>query len=298
MYFNVRANGGLFVNRGELGLSVSISVEHEERPVELLALEFDVGFFGVEACSFPKRTMPLPTRELKADSQAYFQITFPTPRERLEAIEEYRKGGGPLPLRMTGNLTYREVSRCEVASWDAKGAANKRVIRSLEEPSVLNVQLSMSVSRDEWLHLLKAMGFGETTVIEIPAERLTAVEELAAGMKALAEASDKFRLGHWSDAAVAARSAIDIAAGLGANTTPDEREASFAELLRKALPNEADVRAKALKQVMQGMSTIRTKGAHGAIDFQVEREDAEFALAISSAIFRYLGARRRRGAAT
>ena len=294
MSLEVEKNGtGLSATRGTLQLALIFTLPHSEpRAIETYSIEYWVDCYEEETSWFAAR-VPLGPASLEPGRRYMQYLPLPIDDRRIRAIEERRKGGGPVIFKVKGRVTAREASYVTVS---AEGNGTRR-IRDLGDLHEEYFERDVVLQRDEWLGVLKALRWGEFAVFEIPLPPVAKAEVLKAGLEVLRNAHEAYLLGNWSSAATEARKALEVAAGVSVDANSQDRGSAFVKLLDRVLPDQTDPRREALKQIMQGVSTLRNKGAHGAIDFQLEREDAELALLTTTALFRHLAGLLQRQAA-
>ena len=146
------------------------------------------------------------------------------------------------------------------------------------------VQATCTVQRDEWLEVLKTIGWQEYEVFEIPTAPLYRVERFTGALDLLDQAVKAFWAGEDDTCAVRARRALEAAA------TVNTKQA-YEQLWCAVLPDAVDTpKRDALDQFARGIGALRHQAAHGGnLHFQLRRSDAQLALTVAIALFRYLG---------
>jgi hypothetical protein len=287
MSWRVNENGRPGLMAFGRSLTLSLSFEwHGRDPVETAAVEYWVDCMG-ERQFWPIQRIPLGPQELGGHSREIGQfLPLPTDHRRLEWIEARRNGGGPMTLDVHCNVYSRPISTASVAD----SAGKSFTVRSLGVPGATSAGVQVAVERDQWLTILRFLGWGETEVFEITAEPFRKNERLRDALTHLRAAEDAMRLGHWASAVTEARKAVEVAAEVDGDMDPAARKNAFAKLLSEVFPDDAsDARRSTAKDVMLALAHLRHAGAHGNVRLQLERADAELSLRLATALFTYLG---------
>ncbi|WP_157061392.1 hypothetical protein [Anaeromyxobacter dehalogenans] len=227
----------------------------------------------------------------------YTRLMLPFSRALVQRIEDWRQGrGGPLRLEIRGDIVFRRLKKLALPAGDKKAAPGGQMPWQPEQHLVVaspleqeQVHLTVNVDRDHWISILRAIGWDEFSVFEVPVLGLKRHEQLQKGLAILTEAQNAFRQGQWSTVVTDARRALEAAAG--AATADGDRRAKFEALLAQVLPLDTDEpKRDTLEGLMLALKDLRDHSAHvNDIRFQVEREDAELALTVAISIFRFMG---------
>jgi len=208
----------------------------------------------------------------------------------IQELEERRSGGGPVKMLLNLNLHFRKLEIHQFAADPGRRQQEPITIRSVSHPLRQQVQVTVSIQRDQWLNLLTALQWDEFRVFEVAVRSMNRVHGFQKALGHLQAAQVAFRQGQWSVTVTEARKACE-AAGLEvqADAASDPRGA-FEKLVTDVLPAEPDeAKRKALNHLMMGLAQLRHPGAHGHFQTQIGRAEAELALTVAVSLFRYIG---------
>jgi hypothetical protein len=147
-------------------------------------------------------------RVLKAGEQQtdqQLQIFIPIDPARLARIEELRKVGD-LRLRLDCELLFDEL----VGVGQVEEFGRQVPVWALKQHFVTQGQITINLSRSDWVdRVLPQTGYGQIHLIELPVVSLDRIAALGVAFKAVKEAQEQHKNGHYNGAVVSCRQALD-----------------------------------------------------------------------------------------
>lgn len=298
MGFNFRLHQPLgVIDSDGNSLQTTIELSWRGNPSESIRLDsLELSIWVSELRLWPKIYIPLGGLDLTGSSSTHPVVPLPWTPGLISKIESARAAsGGTLAIKAEGYVRYHELVEISLPE-----QPNKYVNRSQRFPGTQHTehfQVSGHCHRDQWVGILKQIGWEDYAVFELPVRRISQHPDLAAGFKRLQQAHAAFRNENWPGTVTECRAAMESAVSVvvEAKTGQDaekNRKAAYETFVRHVFPHENDgAKRETLSDLIQALSHLRhTGGAHGW-DFraQVLREDAELALTVATAIFRYVG---------
>jgi len=289
MSWTVKGNGtpGIFVNGRSLALNLSFHW-NGDGIVETAAVEMWVDCCGINTF-WPIQTSLLGPQELRSGSHAEMTQYFPLllSPQSLSEIEAKRASTGEVIFGVHCNVIWRGVLEMAIDGADGRD----RKVRLLEAPRTQSHTLQIVVGRDQWLGMLKGLGWSEVAVFEVPAPGPSGNTRLSEALKHVRSCEESYRLGMYPSAVTEARKAIEVAAGITGDMDGSQRRSAFEKLLADVFPGPAnDPRRSTLDDLMKALVHLRNEGgAHGSIRFQIERADAELSLRVVLSVFGFMG---------
>lgn len=225
------------------------------------------------------RTLAIPLQPLLFNRS---ELAIPVSDDQLARLDERRAGNEP---RFTLHL------------W---GTAQETATGTLRNVRGGNFPTNVQVPRDQWLVILKACGFGERLLIELPAPPTDLAGDWKTAAASLAAAANRLAAGEPGVALGEVRIALErIADGVGARLEITRANASGKKM---PLANYVDVIASDLKKrhfddtddpfaVLSALfkATFGFCSEPGHTSFDVSaRNDAVLALSVASALYSYL----------
>jgi hypothetical protein len=188
------------------------------------------------------------------------------------------------------NLHFRKLEIHHFAADPSTRQQEPITVRVASHPLRQQVQVAIAIQRDQWLNLLTALQWDEFQVFEVAVRSMIRVEGFVKALGHLQAAQVAFRQGQWSVTVTEARKACEAAAlEVQADAAADPGPA-FEKLMTHVLPAAADKpKRKALNHFMMGLAQLRHPGAHGNVETQIDRAEAELALTVAVSLFRYIG---------
>jgi len=261
---------------------LQMRVQYTGEPIELTAVAFSIRLDQATAQVWPERFQLIqPITSRYTPWEQYLALRVPLDARTVSFIERIRQGSGPLQFAVSVTFFYHRL----VPTSDSTQSSPPYVL-GLSETA--QAQATCTVQRDEWLEVLKTIGWQEYEVFEIPTAPLRRVERFTRALDLLEQAVAAFRAGEYDGCVVHARRALEAAA---ATTGEGDTGQGFAQLWRDVLPGGVDEpKRQALNRFAVGIRELRNPAAHGGnLHFQLRRSDAQLALTVTIALFRYLG---------
>jgi hypothetical protein len=263
--------------------------------IEISSARLTASLPDILGTAWAEMPLPIGQPEVQPHRSTYVNIALPIDRRFIELVENWRCGRS-VPVRLEGraDFTYREIETFELQAPRNEQGRERRMFRALGFSAVAQARFTISIQRDQWLTILKALGWNEFLVFEMSVRPLNRYEGFKKGFELLDHAQTALRQGQWAMAATESRKALEAAA---AAVTPEgDQRKRFDALLNELLPDEHDEAKRAmLGSLMVALRDLRNEAAHGNnLQAQVEREDAELAFAVAVAVFRYMGDAMRR----
>ena len=184
-------------------------------------------------------------------------------------------------------VRFRRVRMVPIPALQSQGS---RHIRDLEQPQSEGVNVKFEATQEQWLTVLKNIGWGEFTVFEVPVRFHRQPPGMETAFSNLNKAHEQFRLGYWDATVIECRRACEAAAR---SVCPEgDARKAFAVLLQYLFPDSHDEKKReALDKMLLSLSQLRHEAAHGGGNpfMQIHRGDAELNLTVTTSIFRYIG---------
>jgi len=204
----------------------------------------------------------------------------------LKAIEKVRQGNGVVHLGL----------EFEVVASPVIGAGQDRVLGAPDQvPIKVDGQTNrpgfVDVSRDDWLKSLKAMGYNEVEVFELPVYTHPALPGMQKVIDVLRMVEQAMGLGDWPGVMSKTRAAFEAVGTLAAED--DDVKAGFQRLWEGMFPDprDKDIRA-ALDGIVDKLAKFQHLGRHMRYPFpDIQRPEALLALRQTLALFEYVGSR-------
>lgn len=259
----------------------------EDEEIEIYSAEYWARMPDMSSISWTGSRLAIGPKILRRGTSATFYVTLPISSQFLRRVEDWRAGRGiDVRIDVTINLHFRPVRYAQLGL----GAGQSPVIvRDLLEPQSDQVQVSLCANRDQWIGILKAIGWSDYLSFEVPVLALKRHEKLAKGLERIDKAQKALLDGHWDACVMECRKAIEASASTVSGDS--DRKKKFEALVQEVLPKPHDkAKAATLSGLMVSLKELRDEAAHGGnLSAQVEREDAELALTVALAVFRYIG---------
>ncbi|MCA3014818.1 MAG: hypothetical protein INH41_20735 [Myxococcaceae bacterium] len=258
--------------------------------IEISSARLSASIAEIPGANWPEMPLPIASSDISPNRSMYVNVALPVERRFIEAIENWRSGRS-VPIRMEGHASfnYRPVESFELQVARDPQGKDRRVLRTLGPSSGGQARFSLQLQRDQWLEVLKGLGWNEFIVFEMAVRPLVRHERFKKAFELLDHAQVALRQGQWASAATDSRKAVEAAATAAA---PDgDQRARFDALLAEVLPDAHDGAKRAmLGNLMVALRDLRNEAAHAnSLLAQVEREDAELAFGVAVAVFRYIG---------
>ncbi len=152
---------------------------------------------------------------------------------------------------------------------------------SFIERSAATVDTSVSLTRSDWTRILSGMQWEERVLLEIPVSGGKTIPRFAKVAEHLRKALHELDIGHWSDALLACREALDVLESIDPNQPPPTSEWSDS---KKQYAWDVSGRLAVARWAVRH---ITHAGAHQKIGVVVERE-ARTAVHLTASIYLHL----------
>jgi len=149
-----------------------------------------------------------------------------------------------------------------------------------------NAHCVVEVSKSKWLELLKAVGYGEYHLAEIPLPRIRKVKALDASLQHIQRAWEHFLNGSDRETFAACHDALEKLAkeSVNPNSKPDQN--AFSRILSGVGPPE---KTQKIAQVLSQCTSLLHLGRHEHKPaVELDHRDAELALLLTHACIAYL----------
>jgi hypothetical protein len=149
-----------------------------------------------------------------------------------------------------------------------------------------NANCVIEISKSKWLELLKAVGYGEYYLAEIPLPRIRKVKALDASLQHIQRAWEHFLNGSDRETLAACHDALEKLAkeSVNANSKPDQN--AFSKILSGVGPPE---KSQKIAQVISQCTSLLHLGRHEHKPaVELDHRDAELALLLTHACIAYL----------
>lgn len=149
------------------------------------------------------------------------------------------------------------------------------------------VSLELRKSRDRiplstWLSLLRAWGWDETTLIELPRGSTAHTHPVA--VTRWEEAVEQYRAGNWEDVLGSCRKCLEA---LALEKTPGHP--TKPDMKRLADYFDDPEKSKHLDPMLKELSGFLHLGRHQQVSTRITRRDALFALSMTASLLKYIG---------
>jgi hypothetical protein len=142
----------------------------------------------------------------------------------------------------------------------------------------------VKISKSEWLELLKAVGYGEYYLAEIPLPRIKKVKALDASLQHIQRAWEHFLNGSDRETLAACHDALEKLTKESVNGKPDQN--AFSKILSGVGPPE---KTQKIAQVLSQCASLLHLGRHEHKPaVELDHRDAELALLLTHACIAYL----------
>jgi len=259
----------------------SVLIEFEpvanNEEVDVLGVTYVASLQDFPGVTWPRLISPFSLRPLQGPNPTLCaDVVLPFEVGLINRIEDWRQG-------MTGPVRFQVRFNVDAHLRDAR---MPQIKAQIDQQSVLDI----SVTRDDWLPVLKQLEWGVFQVIEIPSATLSREKRFKEALEILDRGVAAMRGGDWPAAVTHARRALEAAAHV-ANPDGDNRQA-FRDLLESAIPGEENApKREALSGLMSALTPLRNQTAHGRnLRSQIGRAEAELSITVAAAVFRYMGA--------
>lgn len=260
---------------------LKMRVGYVGEPIELSAISFSIRLDQAPALVWPERLQVIhPYVSSNQHWDYYFPLRVPLDSVTVAFIERIRQNSGPLQFTLLVNFLYHRLIHIPQPS-DGSTAVPQYM---LGVSDTKHAQGICTVQRDEWLEVLKTIGWQEYEVFEVPAGPLRRVERFAKALDLLDQATKAFRSGEYDACIMHARRAIET-------TVKIDGKLNFTRFWDSVFPNAIDKpKRDALEHFSRGIGDMRNPAAHGNDPQpQLRRSDAQLTLTITIALLRYLG---------
>lgn len=255
---------------------LKMHVQYVGGPIELSAISFSIRLDQTPV--WPERHQVIqPYVSSSQHWDYYFLLRVPLDSVTVAFIERIRQNSGPLNFTVSVNFLYHRL--IPASQPNDSSAAVPQYMLGVGETK--HAQAVCTVQRDEWLELLKTIGWQEYEVFEVPTGPLRRVERFANALDLLDQATKAFRSGDYDACVVHTRRAVETA-------VTDNTKKAYEQFWCDVCPDEVDKpKRDALNHFALGIVELRHLAAHASS--KLRRSDAQLALTITIAVFRYLG---------
>lgn len=215
-------------------------------------------------------------RAIAAGAQSAISLRVPLSREALEKVET-RRTDDDLEYQLTSELTVALIQDGQPpilgAPWLARATRTAR-----------STNISGEIPRSKWIDYLSQMGWEETLIVEIPAQRLRGRSPGA--VNRYKEALDLHRQGNYRKALAACRDAFEA---LAWRYSEKEADRPDMKMLRKYFDDTE--KGDRLDAILERFQRFLHLGRHEqAADkgIEINREDSLFALHLTAGMLRYI----------
>lgn len=269
-----------------------------ERPIVILASHCNIRALPSRQ---GKQIVPVATNvpfrtgdaAIAKDSYATASVRVPLPFATLKAIELMRQGTSGLFLHL--ELLFMGVpliAAGDRGNWLGTPDSVRMKVEGRDD-----YPMGFEFSRDEWLETIKAIGFADIEVFELPTFTHPALPEMRKAIEALRGAEQAMGLGDWSGVMSKTRGAFEAVATFAGKTK--DLKAGFDKFWKAAFPGDAEADLRdALDKIVESLAKFQHLGRHAKHPFpEIERPEALLALRHTLALFEYVGERMKRNVA-
>jgi hypothetical protein len=196
----------------------------------------------------------------------------------LHLIEQERKGRDVV-LSLV-------ISVCAIPRDLQDRSAGITVIKLRDATTPGNNHCTVKISKSEWLELLKAVGYGEYHLAEIPLPRIRKVKAIEASVQHIQRAWEHFLNGSDRETLAACHDALEKLAKetVNPNSKPDQN--AFSRILSGVGSPE---KTQKLAQVLSQCASLLHLGRHEHMPpVELDHRDAELAILLTHACITYL----------
>jgi hypothetical protein len=264
---------------------LQMQVQYTGELIELTAVSFSIRLDQAIAQIWPERFQLIrPITYRSSQGVQYLALRVPLDAITVSFIEQIRQGSGPLQFIVLVSFFYHRL----VPAPQPTDGSQASPLYMLGLSEMGQSQATCTVQRDEWLEVLKIIGWQEYAVFEIPTTPLHCDERFNKALDLLDKAKEAFRMGEFDACIVHARRALEAAA---ATTSESDTKLAFRQLWQDVLPNDVDTpKRDTLDCFATGVGKLRHEAAHGkGLHFQLRRSDAQLVLTIAISLLRYIG---------
>jgi hypothetical protein len=264
--------------------NLQMRIQYRGEPIELTSIAFSIQLDRSPVQIWPEQFQSIqPITSSITPWDRYIALRIPLDAVRVSFIERIRQGGGPLSFSVYVKFFYHRL----IAASQLVSESQASPLYMLGSSETQQAQAICTVQRDEWLEVLKIIGWQEFEIFEIPTVPLLRHERFIKALDLLNKAKEAFRAGEYDTCIVRARSALEAAA---ATTGEDGNKQAFTQLWKQVLPSDTDEPKRlTLDFFANGVGKLRHPVAHGDIHFQLRRSDAELVLTVTVSLLRYIG---------
>jgi hypothetical protein len=199
----------------------------------------------------------------------------------LHRIEQERRGSDViLRLVVTVSSVPREMPNVP------KSAMTPTSIKVHQADGPADAYCSIEIPKSKWLELLKAVGYGEYHMAEIPLPRIRKVKALDASLQHVQRAWEHFLNGSDRETLAACHDALEklTKESVNSNSKPDQN--AFTQILSPIGPPE---KVQKLAQLLSNCASLLHLGRHEHTpSVELDHRDAELALLLTHACVTYL----------
>ncbi len=140
------------------------------------------------------------------------------------------------------------------------------------------------IPQSEWVKLLRASGWSEIELIEIPFSKIKNMPQLARASARFKDAEECFRRGDWEGTMMNCRKIFE---SIVQDTIKENDLSKSSEAYEAIINNEK--KSKSFNEIVKSLSSYLHLGRHENMpSIQIRRIDAELALRLSGALLTYL----------
>lgn len=214
---------------------------------------------------------------IKSKEEALGEISLPLSDAVLYHIEGTRAGHDVL-LKFSSEVLAFHVP-------DQSGSGSFEVPAPFQFGHGSHGPFEHTIALSDWVKLLRAMGWSELELLEIPSAKLKSLPTLARTFQLFEEARDCLRRGDWDGTMADCRKAVEamLKDTIGSNDLSRAGEA-----LEKLVPDRA--KAAALNAALKGITAFLQLGRHEFVPaVTIKPADARLALRWTGAFLTFLG---------
>lgn len=204
----------------------------------------------------------------------------PADHRLLDHVEQVRKGRDVV-LRLV-------ISVCAVPR-QIQGQPNPSGVTSIKLRDATmpgNTSCSMEIPKSKWLELLKAVGYGEFHLAEIPLPRINKVKALDASLQHVQRAWEHFLNGNDRETLAACHDALEKLAKESVNASSKPDQNAFAKIVSEVEPPE---KKQKLTLLLSQCASLLHLGRHEhKPPVELDHRDAELAMLLTHACMAYL----------
>jgi hypothetical protein len=207
----------------------------------------------------PERPLLVKTRKFTQRSTTSVYIDLD--KQRINAIEEIRKGGGLLFVFRIFGEVYENGN-----PWTAED------------------ELRVPVNQTEWINVLKQMAYSDFLLFEVPLPIEGAPQELRDAVRFLEKANDHLMAGHYDVTIATCRNALDsLTKGLNEKKNMTEATQVYRDKQKRNTMSK-DQRAIFIREAMRHYTHLAHHSADAGVANHYNRDDAAMTLSITAAL--------------